>query len=96
MFEGSANIFNHVNGSRNHLDSLLESGKLVETLESGIIISTYIFGYLHKNESHDAQALIWLTGITKINSGILESSQDSKDSRITSTNIRDTDLSALF
>ena len=59
LFEGSANIFNHVNGSRNHLDSLLESGKLVETLESGIIISTYIFGYLHKNESHDAQALIW-------------------------------------
>ena len=44
--EGSATIPNHVDGSRNHLDSLLESGNQVEILESGVGIFTFIFGYL--------------------------------------------------
>ena len=44
--EGSATIANHIDGSRNHLDSLLESGNQVEILESGVGISTFIFGYL--------------------------------------------------
>ena len=38
----SATIPNHVDGSRNHLDSLLESGNQAEILESRIIISTFI------------------------------------------------------
>ena len=33
---------NHVDSSKNHLDSLLESGNQVEILESGIMISTFI------------------------------------------------------
>ena len=48
--EGSATIPNHVDGSRNHLESmvesLLESGNQVEILESRIIISMFILGYL--------------------------------------------------
>ena len=44
--EGSATIPNHVNGSRNHLQSMLESGNQVEILESRIIISMFILGYL--------------------------------------------------
>ena len=39
-------ISNHINGSRNHLNSQLESDNQVEILESGIIISMFIFGYL--------------------------------------------------
>ena len=42
----SATIPNHVHGSRNHLESLVESGNQVEILESRIIISTFILGYL--------------------------------------------------
>ena len=44
--EGSATIPNHVDGSRNHLDSLLELGNQVEIFESGIIISKFTFGCL--------------------------------------------------
>ena len=44
--EGSATIANHIDGSKNNLDSLLESGNQVEILESGVGISTFIFGYL--------------------------------------------------
>ena len=44
--EGSATILNHVDGFRNHLESLLESENQVEILESRIIISTFILGYL--------------------------------------------------
>ena len=44
--EGSATIPNHVDGSRNRLESLLESGNQVQILESQIIISTFILGYL--------------------------------------------------
>ena len=36
--DGSVTIPNHVNGSRNYLDSLLESGNQLEIFESGIII----------------------------------------------------------
>ena len=42
MAEGSATILNRIDGSGNHLDSLLESRNLVEILESGIITSTFI------------------------------------------------------
>ena len=41
--EGSAAIPNHVDDSRNHFESLLESENQVEILESRIIISTWIF-----------------------------------------------------
>ena len=60
--EGAAAIPNHVDGPRNHLESLLESGNQVEILESRIIICTFILGYLVFSvhyESCDAQALIW-------------------------------------
>ena len=60
--EGSATIPNHVDGPRNHLESLLESENQVEILESRIIISMFILGYLVFSvhyESCDAQALIW-------------------------------------
>ena len=42
--KGSATIPDHVDSSRNHLDSLLESGNQVEICESGIIISAFILG----------------------------------------------------
>ena len=44
--EGSATIPNHVDGFRNNLESLLESENQVDILESRIIISTFILGYL--------------------------------------------------
>ena len=53
-----ATIPNHVDGSKNHLESLLESGNQVEFLESRI---TFIIGYLVFSvyyESCDAPALI--------------------------------------
>ena len=40
IIEGSATVSNHVDGSRNHLDSLLESMNQIEILESGITIPT--------------------------------------------------------
>ena len=40
--KGSATIPDHVNGSRNHLDSLLESTNQVEICESGITIPIII------------------------------------------------------
>ena len=60
--ERSATIPNHVDGPRNHLESLLELENQVEILESRIIISTFILEYLVFSvhyESYDAQALIW-------------------------------------
>ena len=42
----AATILNHFDGSRNRLDSLLESGSQLEILETGITISTFIFGNL--------------------------------------------------
>ena len=59
--EGSATILNHIDGPRNHLESLLESENQVEILESRIIISMFILGYLVFSvhyESCDARALI--------------------------------------
>ena len=44
--KGSTTILNYVNGSRNHLNVLLESRNQVEILESGIMISMFILGYL--------------------------------------------------
>ena len=44
--QGSTTILNHVDGSRNHLNLLLELRDQVEILESGIMISTFILGYL--------------------------------------------------
>ena len=41
--EGSATIPNHVDDSRNHLESLLESENQMEILESRIIISTWMY-----------------------------------------------------
>ena len=46
FYKGSATIPNHINGSRNHLEFLLESGNQVETFKSRIIISNVILGYL--------------------------------------------------
>ena len=54
--EGYTIILNHVNSSRNHLNSLLESWNQEEILESGIIISMflgYVVGFTHY-ESHNA------------------------------------------
>ena len=58
--EGSATIPNHIDGFRNHLDSLLELENQVEIFESGIIISTFTFFmfsiFLHiMHESLDTQ-----------------------------------------
>ena len=91
--EGSETIPNHVDGSRNQLDSLLELGNQVEIFESGIIISTFTFGclvffcILYTNPLIH-KSLIWKTGITRTNLGILELSQDSRDSRIMPTKIQ--------
>ena len=45
VVEESTTIPNHVDDSKNHLDSLLESGNQVEILESGIAVCTFIFAY---------------------------------------------------
>ena len=57
--EGSATIPKHINGFKNHLDSLLESGNQVEILESGInlynrylvFLCMALFGKLKSQES---------------------------------------------
>ena len=67
MAEGYATILNYVDGSRKHVDSLLETRNLVEILESGIINSTFIpkiisiFPYT-VNSSYQVHALITLRG----------------------------------
>ena len=60
--EGSATIPNHVDGSRNHLDSLLESMNQVEIRESRVTIPTIIlvnFALSVYYESRDVSSLIW-------------------------------------
>ena len=71
--EVSATIPYHVDGSRNHLDSLLKSGNQVEVREPGIMISTFIVS----NFPHIMNRVIHKPEITRTNSGISESSQDS-------------------
>ena len=43
LIDGSASIPNRIDGSRNHLDSLLEPENQVEILESEITISAIYF-----------------------------------------------------
>ena len=45
VIEGSATIPYHIDGFRNHLDTLLESENQVEIFESRIIISMFMLGY---------------------------------------------------
>ena len=86
--QGSATIPNHVDGSRNHLDSLLESGNQVEILESEIgnvyVYQLWIFSFFSYITNHAIHKPLF--GKQESQESIKELQNQAK--RITSTKIQ--------